>query len=336
MDKLDENINDALAANGHYDADKGREMKRQAADRFCSSLRQVERLTLGFIILLVGLALFSMFQFMRTDSTRLMILFAIVFLVAMEGQTLIKLWYWVANTKISIMRELTQIRLEFRKTAADLRSGDSAPEQDPVPADLIRGPNVLRVPERLAWYALLIVVIAVGLHGVIGACGTRFGGGRQEDEWRITSSADVMVESRLKLNPQGDRPAQVTMVLPYPEGTVQSVTVEGQRVQFETRRGGEFAVTLLVRDGRPCGDNVVVNWAVPLDLLAAGDGTYRAELRGLLPVTHLSLTVVLDPDCGYEFERHPSRERLRVFSRGGGRPVLNAGSCGLCIRRQQP
>ena len=46
-------------------------------------------------------------------STTMVILGAVAFIVAIELQTLLKLWYWQMNTKLSLLRELKELRLQL-------------------------------------------------------------------------------------------------------------------------------------------------------------------------------------------------------------------------------
>ncbi len=333
MDRLDNNIGQALNADGRYDADRSREARRRAADGFCASLRTVERLTLGYLTFLTGLALVCMALFLQAHSTKLMILYAVVFLVAMQGQTLIKLWYWMANTKLNVMREMAQLRAELRATGSAAAPG-AEQGGGPIAAAAIRGPSALSRLERTVWHGGIGLVLAFGLYALVGQSRPHASGARQQDEWRITADSRIIASTSLTLTPGAPRASETVMTLPHPRGSVQSVLIDGERADFDTRGRGKFVVRMPVRDGAVCGDTVQVAWSLPLAELQTTERGYRTELRGLVPVNALSLTVVLDADSGFEVIRDPAARRSCVFRATMQPPVIEVGSCGLGIQRK--
>ena len=58
-------------------------------------------------------------------STRVLVIGAMIFLLAGQFQLLVKLWYWQMNTKLSLLKELKELRLQLTE-----RNSDGQPDED--------------------------------------------------------------------------------------------------------------------------------------------------------------------------------------------------------------
>jgi hypothetical protein len=180
MNEFDNELKRSLANNGPFDPEKARGMKKEIASQFNARLAKVERYLYIWLIGLAALLVFAAFRLLESTSTKALVVYAMMFLVALEGQTLIKLWYWMMNSKIGVLKELKLLRLDV----AAIPGADKALSRMDVD-ELMAGPP-RRIPgcgkvERIAWkIALYAVVIFVAF---AGGCEFRIGGfhiGRQQ------------------------------------------------------------------------------------------------------------------------------------------------------------
>ena len=92
-------------------------------------------------------------QFLAADDVRSWILWGVIFILAFETTVLIKLWYWVVNTKLGVLREVKLLRMDLAAQKESLEALEA----------IARVESPTRVPgvsswERAAWFGALIAV----------------------------------------------------------------------------------------------------------------------------------------------------------------------------------
>jgi len=102
----------------------GPEYVRKAVVRqFDTAHKKVLFRTLLWVLLAALLIASGLIQLARADDVRVMFLAAVIILAGFELNVLIKLWYWVVNTKIAVMKELKKVQI--------LTLGESLTEETP-------------------------------------------------------------------------------------------------------------------------------------------------------------------------------------------------------------
>ncbi len=125
-------------------------------DKALDSLRQKQRSAvfiagIYLLICILGMLFFANIA-METSSTRLVIIYGILFLVFFESTILIKLWYWVVHTRLSLSREMKILQLNFARTLPEETQWLDAPPESALQK---RGKKIY------AWF-YLVVCLAVG------------------------------------------------------------------------------------------------------------------------------------------------------------------------------
>lgn len=141
----------ALAENGSYDPKKARRASETAVSHYQRGLKKTERILWIYLIGCVAVAVFSFDCFMFATSEKAMIGCGIVFLVAIETTILLKLWYWIVNTKLTLQKEMRewQVRESMPEPA------EYAPTWM---AEMSFGRPGLSPWERRAWFVGLVFV----------------------------------------------------------------------------------------------------------------------------------------------------------------------------------
>ena len=75
-------------------------------------LKIVKWLTWAMMLVEAGLMVLGLWMVIFSSSTRAMILGAVITVVAMEGQVLAKLWYWVLNSKYAILTDINALQMQ--------------------------------------------------------------------------------------------------------------------------------------------------------------------------------------------------------------------------------
>jgi hypothetical protein len=117
MDELEKTIQVTLSQTGKFDAGKAETLRKEIVQMFEGKLKKVKLLTWAFllidVIIIAGGISGLLVNLLITKNTNAMILSAVVVLIAHEGTVLIKLWYWVLNTKYGVLKELKQLQLQI-------------------------------------------------------------------------------------------------------------------------------------------------------------------------------------------------------------------------------
>ncbi|MBT4814227.1 MAG: hypothetical protein HON70_00930, partial [Lentisphaerae bacterium] len=108
--------------------------------------------------------------------------------------------------------------------------------------------------------------------------------GDQADEWHITESDTVLAHSRIVLSDCEANPHVLRLDLPYAGATAESVTLEGEPIDFDQVLTGSTQPTgVYLALNRPAsalrGELLEVVWSLPLQALQVSPDNYRTELK---------------------------------------------------------
>jgi hypothetical protein len=153
MSQPEDNLAKALAQNGSFDPERARQLKQKAVAGLNTKMRWVGRITFIFLCLDVWVLLFAFHCFLQARDTKLLLLYAFLMLICFESTVLIKLWYWVMNGKIGVLKEIKLLRLELPRDDAASVLEDAGKQRGWL--------RSLRWAERIFWWSLLIAGIVV-------------------------------------------------------------------------------------------------------------------------------------------------------------------------------
>ena len=157
MSEPDNELKRALAENGTLDPEKGEKLKKKAVDVFSARMRKVERLVWIWLILCVCMGLFAYLRLQSpsTTSTKALIGYAILLLIAYESTILVKLAYWILNVKLSLLKEIKLLRLE--RSHSEDRDVPMRGRDSEVPL------RSLSRRERTAWQLGLMAIVVLSV-----------------------------------------------------------------------------------------------------------------------------------------------------------------------------
>jgi len=259
---------------------------------------------------------------------------------------LVKLWYAIVDTKISVAKELKLMQLSLlgdrASDDADMAVPDGEQLERLLPDDFFKkqGSLLARIrPKTACWIVKIVLVMGViGLVFVAQAVVPRFlpkAGVAQTDEWHVTSTGEVLADSQISFERYPDDGAFMTIALPYADARVTSVTAAGAPLPYHKLDWRRYEVQLPIYPFGWEGQRTVdVGWTFPMDALLRMDRGFRTTLTSLLPVDSYSLDVVLDPDSGFEVIDEPGAHEIHPFSGSGRPPRQLFGSCGIWIREK--
>jgi hypothetical protein len=156
--------------------------------------------------------------------------------------------------------------------------------------------------------------------------------GTEKDVWHVTTSGKIVAHSEIILTKIPQDTSVMYIKLPYSEAMLKSVTVDGKSVPFSgvTEDGYELELPASnLAEDLTCIECI---WNLPLEALTKVDNGYRVRLQGLIPVEGFELTAVLDPGCGFEHSKNPSKTQMNLFKTVGQLSMSDNASCLLSIR----
>jgi len=117
MNEFEKTIQVTLSQTDKFDAGKAETLRKEMVQMFEGKLKKVKLWTWAFLlidgIIIAGGISSLLVNLLITKNTNAMIISAVVVLIAHEGTVLIKLWYWVLNTKYGVLKELKQLQLQI-------------------------------------------------------------------------------------------------------------------------------------------------------------------------------------------------------------------------------
>jgi hypothetical protein len=332
------------------------EQLRKALARWFDGRRNAVSIAMGLqllvslILLLVGASLL-----MSAHDVRLMLAGLAALLFGLSLNLLVKLWYWILDSKLGVLKELKLMQLSLleRSGDGDDTEMDEGRLEQLLPEEFRKKPGSFLgrlKPKTIR----LITVVAVTVTATVATVFTVAPAARtfgmqlsankvsQEDEWLFDASDAVTVRSEVTFTrgPVHDR--FVTFALPHANAELISVTADGVPLPHSKTDWRRYEAELPVPGFGESGPNVLVEWTFPMSALKAeGDGL-RTVLCSLLPVTRYQLDVVVAPDSGFQMAEGfraetdaSGAERFRPYRGSLRQPNLLHGSCGLCIERKK-
>ena len=112
MTDSDDDLKKALAENGSFERDKAAETGETAVSAFRATMKKVERRAWFWGIFCKCVAIFAVMQFIHSTDTKEMLLNLFIALFLLEVLMMYKLWYWLLNNKLSLLKEIKQLRAE--------------------------------------------------------------------------------------------------------------------------------------------------------------------------------------------------------------------------------
>jgi hypothetical protein len=231
-------LTEALAQNGAYDPEKAEELRTRMVATFEAKMRKVERYLWVYLCLCCWLVVFILFKFMQSGSTKAVLFYGLLILVFFETTILMKLWYWIMNNKISVLKAIKQVELGRATAAAD------RPEKDKALQSPLAG---LSRCERRIWW---IVLIGGGaLLGAVKGAEIR----HAVSPWALDAGRTLTSEGCITLAPDGSGSA-VTEMSCVPEGLLARRRFhfhapESMTICFVDGRGREMPFTTSAQNG---------------------------------------------------------------------------------------
>ena len=157
--------------------------------------------------------------------------------------------------------------------------------------------------------------------------------GTQEDLWRITGSAQIIIQSRITLRkgPQGVSVMPIT--LPYATGVLTSASLGDTPVPFELAGVGQYRLQLPLDKLLAGQTKVTCTWTLVLPDLEKE--SHNVPLKSLIPTVFYKLTVTPDSNSSWEYVKNPAQSTWVPFFGSAKEPTTEFGTCGLGVQKHK-
>jgi len=111
MDDVERALQTALSRTRPSEESVEQAKREESVGTFERKVRMIRWVTWFFLVVdILAMGAAAVFLQYASDA-RMMIWCAILFVVAFEGTILIKLWYWIVTSKISVLKELKRLEM---------------------------------------------------------------------------------------------------------------------------------------------------------------------------------------------------------------------------------
>ena len=120
MDEFEKTIRAALSDTDKFDAAKAETLRKETVQMFEDKLKKVYRYSWLYLMICVAIdsvagACFGLSA--ALGCTWGMIASAVIFVCSGQCMVTIKLWYWIMNNKLNVLREMKQLQLQIAELA---------------------------------------------------------------------------------------------------------------------------------------------------------------------------------------------------------------------------
>ena len=113
MDEFKKTIRKVLSDKVKLDSKKADALRKETIQMFESKLKKVKFITWIFLAIDIAIMIGLAHCFFAAEKTKVLIMLAVAFLIVYESTVLIKLWYWIINTKLNLMKEVKHLQLQI-------------------------------------------------------------------------------------------------------------------------------------------------------------------------------------------------------------------------------
>ncbi len=336
MNDFDNKLGQALSANGNYDEEKAAEQRKSLRDRFKASSRKVERIMWINLLIFTAVGAYCAVRLIFANNAQDAALFGVVLLVMVLNQRYVKLWYWVMNAKISILKELKLMRLSMASGSGQMDVLEDGEMEQLLLKPVAHGRGASKLEASLWYVAVLAVAIACALMAQTDVRNKMMMESMTAKElavWHFDDSDTVKAVSQVHIDKSSLTSSKLSLTLPYSSGTLDSVTINGDDANFTEAGKGKYKVNLpaelLMVD-----KELEVQWSFPFTVFEKKEWGYRTVLKGLIPVKGYALKMVIEDNSKYEFEDWMKPHGDSPFSATYETPKQNMGSCSLGVRER--
>jgi len=116
MSDIEKELKKVLKMNGSFDAEKNasrrKEIEHMIIQKYETDMFKVKVVFWIFFALSLGMMAGGYIGLRSAVETKAMLCWVILFMIGFNSTILMKLWYWVCDTKLNVLKEMKQLQLQ--------------------------------------------------------------------------------------------------------------------------------------------------------------------------------------------------------------------------------
>lgn len=184
-----------------FDAGRAAGLRTRALDAFKGQMIKIERIMLLFLLISVMMFAVGAYVFACNQSVKVLLAAGILILIGYESTVLIKLWYWIVNNKVGVLKEIKLLRIDLATAGfSEADAAISSAEQSPW---IGRG---MFIPRWERWLWMLAIIGVAGFAGEVLALSVAH-------EATGSGSGSMLSERTVTLDPAGQARMETVYIL---------------------------------------------------------------------------------------------------------------------------
>jgi len=116
MSDIEKELKKVLKANGDFDVGNAevrrKEIEQMILHKYELDFFKVKVVYWIFFVLCLGMMAGGYIGLRSANDTKAMLCWVIFFMIGFNSTILMKLWYWVVDTKLNVLKEMKQLQLQ--------------------------------------------------------------------------------------------------------------------------------------------------------------------------------------------------------------------------------
>lgn len=118
MINFEKELKKVLEKNGDFNVAKGERLRKETVQMWRDmNLRKAKIIFWIYFLLSIGMMAGGYIGLRFATDTKGMLSWVIFFMIGFNSTILMKLWYWVVDTKLNILKEVKQMQLQIAEIA---------------------------------------------------------------------------------------------------------------------------------------------------------------------------------------------------------------------------
>ncbi|MFQ6036053.1 MAG: DUF6768 family protein [Sedimentisphaerales bacterium] len=118
MDKFEKDLQKVLGEISDFNVTKGEKLRKEIVQMWCDkNLLRAKIVFWIFFLLSIGMMIGGYIGLRSAGSTKEMLSWVIFFMIGFNSTILMKLWYWVVDNKLNVLKEIKQLELQITELA---------------------------------------------------------------------------------------------------------------------------------------------------------------------------------------------------------------------------
>ena len=113
MNEFEKTIRETLSETDKFDAASAETLRKEIIQMYEEKLKKYRWLTWACLIVFAIISIAAIEVLIFASSPKILIISAVVLLGVGQLEVLMKLWYWIMNNKLNVLKEIKQLQLQI-------------------------------------------------------------------------------------------------------------------------------------------------------------------------------------------------------------------------------